>query len=314
VLNRVEKIKAVLGLKFRWVPSADNPADVGSRGIAARDLALTLWWTGPQWLYRPSTEWPSSPLVAATQQELDALMTRRVFWTLRVALQEHATAHHLLPYGAWRFFDEATSRRQMRKNQSLKKRQYVFYTLPNSQDFELRIPDEIADQPVKDDQQLQMEPHKPRFAIFLKSLTQYPFDFKLENFSSLKRLVWRLVHCTKAITLLPKYFPKMQPLPVIDHIPDNITFSEAILHLIYEEQRIYFPEIIRMLTSENSPEFVVFQKFHFIIDKDGLIRLRSYLPDNAFIKDVASPLLLHSKSYLLRLILLRGKITCTNKL
>ena len=50
VQNRIDEIKSVQGLEFRRVASKDNSADVGSRGIAAKDLKDTLWWTGPSFL------------------------------------------------------------------------------------------------------------------------------------------------------------------------------------------------------------------------------------------------------------------------
>ena len=62
VANRVSAIQAVLP-RSRWkhVPSADNPADLASRGCKAMQLSQTeLWWNGPKWLAETSEKSPHS--------------------------------------------------------------------------------------------------------------------------------------------------------------------------------------------------------------------------------------------------------------
>ena len=42
-----------------YVPGHENPADLGTRGINARELAVSeRWWNGPEFLRRPEAEWP----------------------------------------------------------------------------------------------------------------------------------------------------------------------------------------------------------------------------------------------------------------
>lgn len=60
VANRVKKICETTK-KGRWfhIRTADNPADLVSRGIAANDIVNNnLWWHGPQWLAQPEKNWP----------------------------------------------------------------------------------------------------------------------------------------------------------------------------------------------------------------------------------------------------------------
>jgi len=60
VANRVQACHDLLP-QVRWlhVPTADNPADLCSRGMPAKDLvASTLWWSGPPWLQLTPSQWP----------------------------------------------------------------------------------------------------------------------------------------------------------------------------------------------------------------------------------------------------------------
>ena len=46
------------------VPTAENPADIGTRPVTAEELAeRSLWWEGPSFLKKPITEWPKSKVV-----------------------------------------------------------------------------------------------------------------------------------------------------------------------------------------------------------------------------------------------------------
>lgn len=62
VNNRVQKInRLTANADWKHVPSADNAADLLSRGMTAAELQnCALWWHGPDWLRQPSTRWPAS--------------------------------------------------------------------------------------------------------------------------------------------------------------------------------------------------------------------------------------------------------------
>ncbi|GFT19623.1 uncharacterized protein TNCV_2534981 [Trichonephila clavipes] len=64
IANRTFEILDIIPCKqWRYVPSKENPADLGSRGMSPKNLTdCSLWWEGPQWL---STEeaWPKQPTI-----------------------------------------------------------------------------------------------------------------------------------------------------------------------------------------------------------------------------------------------------------
>lgn len=69
--NRVsEIIQNIDNDRWRHVLSADNPADLASRGVKARDLTNNeLWWTGPAWLKTKDTEILRPTSIPSTELE-----------------------------------------------------------------------------------------------------------------------------------------------------------------------------------------------------------------------------------------------------
>ncbi len=73
--NRISKIMDLVPPN-RWghVPGSDNPADVASRGAYPSELLEhSLWWDGPEWLWRSEEAWPkktdSDPQQAHSPEE-----------------------------------------------------------------------------------------------------------------------------------------------------------------------------------------------------------------------------------------------------
>lgn len=62
IANRTSQIISKLpNCKFAYVPSAENPADLASRGICPSKLPQnSLWFNGPRWLSKSPNEWPSN--------------------------------------------------------------------------------------------------------------------------------------------------------------------------------------------------------------------------------------------------------------
>lgn len=61
VANRVvEILEYSYSTSWLHVPTADNPADILSRGITVGNLITNqLWWEGPRWIREDSSEWPN---------------------------------------------------------------------------------------------------------------------------------------------------------------------------------------------------------------------------------------------------------------
>lgn len=72
VENRIAKIKELTaGIRSRHVRTHDNPADLISRGAPPDELSEnSLWWHGPNWLQRPSSEWPVSRIDRLSSTEI----------------------------------------------------------------------------------------------------------------------------------------------------------------------------------------------------------------------------------------------------
>ena len=68
IQNRVKNIHE-LGIRFRFVPACDDPADVGSRECPPEELQENpCWWNGPELLSHDEAEWPED--IEVTQEDV----------------------------------------------------------------------------------------------------------------------------------------------------------------------------------------------------------------------------------------------------
>lgn len=91
VSNRIKKINEHQGVVWRHVPSADNPADLASRGGQVNNAEL--WWHGPEWL--TNTElWPQDIVTEpSTESNVEAKAIKQVF---AVAVDEESEIDKVL--------------------------------------------------------------------------------------------------------------------------------------------------------------------------------------------------------------------------
>ena len=92
VANRVVEIQEMISPdKWRHVPTADNPADLASRGLAVSELcASNLWWSGPTWLKQTPDHWPTTTLttespLAEKKERVNVNFTTQIDTTLMSA-------------------------------------------------------------------------------------------------------------------------------------------------------------------------------------------------------------------------------------
>lgn len=66
VRNRVKKIVELTDSSWKYVPTSENPSDLGTRG-AAPDKLTQLWFKGPSWIY-DETDNPEQPAIMETDE------------------------------------------------------------------------------------------------------------------------------------------------------------------------------------------------------------------------------------------------------
>lgn len=76
VANWFQKINSHKGLAWRYVPTADNPTDLESRGGHVEEV--DLWWDGPRWLASQEL-WPADVLNEPSEEsQTEAKLVQKV--------------------------------------------------------------------------------------------------------------------------------------------------------------------------------------------------------------------------------------------
>ena len=66
--------------QWRWVDTANNPADIASRGMDLKQLKENkLWWRGPQFLWDNKVEWPENKKYFKTEEDLKPNKIEKIF-------------------------------------------------------------------------------------------------------------------------------------------------------------------------------------------------------------------------------------------
>lgn len=75
---------------YRYVPTEDNPANIGSRGSTFEELHNSIWWSGPPWLSQAHDSWPDTDLhLKDNTDDLDSLQHEPIFYTLAYSLHTY---------------------------------------------------------------------------------------------------------------------------------------------------------------------------------------------------------------------------------
>ena len=97
--NRVAQINAKDYVKWRYVGTELNPADVGSRGTLSRER-LEIWLKGPNWLTEPEM-WPAVVQTKPSREtEAEAKLVKEVF--AGATEMEDALHQVLEKHGFWK--------------------------------------------------------------------------------------------------------------------------------------------------------------------------------------------------------------------
>ncbi|GBM15133.1 hypothetical protein AVEN_242173-1 [Araneus ventricosus] len=72
IANRTSEILDLIPWnKWCYVPTKENPTDIGSRGASPKDLPdCRLRWEGPTWLSSPEADWPKQPILKDSDQHV----------------------------------------------------------------------------------------------------------------------------------------------------------------------------------------------------------------------------------------------------
>lgn len=73
IQKHITTIKKQEITEFRYVPSADNKADVATRGMTLNQLREIDWWQTPKWLFQRQA-WPENEIAAETEKEVQLII------------------------------------------------------------------------------------------------------------------------------------------------------------------------------------------------------------------------------------------------
>ncbi len=106
VHNRVRKILSSSDLSdWRWVPTAENPADLPTRGRTPAELGRSsLWWEGPPYLLQAQDHWPQAPRLGEPVEAIKELKTLEQVFTQQ---QQATLPTEILPWERWGSWQKA---------------------------------------------------------------------------------------------------------------------------------------------------------------------------------------------------------------
>ncbi|KAK7585925.1 hypothetical protein V9T40_000104 [Parthenolecanium corni] len=238
VTNRTKEINQVENLTCRYVPSADNPANVASRGATAHELARSLWWSGPSWLYLSEDQWPITNLhILNKKLETSFPDITFVGATLRISLYACPQIRNTMPTEQSTFWDSSPTAKMRCYSHSRSHKIPHFALLQNSQDYTLMLSDNDDYQSQQDiptsrssqNISLELSPthstssvpvdntintplevscknkiQSPKydFESFSNLKNQTPFDINLEEFNELKPLISKFLNYLGALRIM----------------------------------------------------------------------------------------------------------------
>ncbi len=80
IRNYINQIWSLIDqAKWGYCPSAENPADIASRGSSSSKLAeKSIWWEGPKFLSKSPEHWPKFDLIEQAEPKIENFQTQSV--------------------------------------------------------------------------------------------------------------------------------------------------------------------------------------------------------------------------------------------
>ena len=89
--NKVNKIRETEFINWCYVPTKENPANIGSKESLIVNISR-VWWEGPSWL-PGKTKWPDQPFITSTNEsEKGTKRIKELVTTARVGSRAAATS------------------------------------------------------------------------------------------------------------------------------------------------------------------------------------------------------------------------------
>ena len=104
VANRVTKILEKEYIKWYYVPTKQNPADIGSRGSLLSKIPGS-WWNGPSWI-AGNSKWPDQPILSEASEKEAKIIKNILATTVKLKdlfdlLLDKYELHKVLRVSAW---------------------------------------------------------------------------------------------------------------------------------------------------------------------------------------------------------------------
>ncbi len=100
VNHRVQKIQEKGYIQWRYVSSAENPADLGSRGGKV-DESSELWFKGPPWLTKEG-EWPEDIVTSPSKESLAEAKVIKEILTIAVESEQDGLDNLIEKWDLWK--------------------------------------------------------------------------------------------------------------------------------------------------------------------------------------------------------------------
>lgn len=295
VENRVREIHNVTNVTYKYVPTEDNPADIGSRGTTFADLHTSIWWSGPPWLTSDPSHWPDTDLHIKEDETTPTqnITEEPVFYTLQ------DTLHSYTKLPDHEFFKKPMNdnaiKRKKRKTEATKLQLATLNPTLSQQYLEQGFDhEEIVTSEFKDSY---------KFAHYIYGQNQTPFDIDIAKYSKLSTLIGCIRQLLKWSATLYKLVPQPQ-----NTVLTNFS-RESILHLLtLADQRKYYASLFEKLQALPPNTIIYHQKHQIYKSELGFLHIRPRMPQANTTLTPSDPLLLHYNSPFTKLLILHYHI------